>query len=107
MVPRTQSLNPLIRLTAVALAALLAGCSLNPFAGDDDDAAVPTPAAAPPPSYDNSSQSSVAAYSGPVVERVSQPVALADNHPNEYVVQVGDTLWDIAATFLKLSLIHI
>ena len=101
MVPRTQSLNPLIRLTAVALAALLAGCSLNPFAGDDDDAAVPTPAAAPPPSYDNSSQSSVAAYSGPVVERVSQPVALADNHPNEYVVQVGDTLWDIAATFLK------
>ena len=26
---------------------------------------------------------------------------LADDHPNEYVVQVGDTLWDIAATFLK------
>ena len=26
---------------------------------------------------------------------------LADDHPNEYVVQVGDTLWDIAAKFLK------
>lgn len=26
---------------------------------------------------------------------------LADDHPNEYVVQVGDTLWDIAATFLR------
>ena len=102
MVPRTQSLNTLIRLTAVALAALLAGCSLNPFASDDDDdAAVPTPASAPPQSYDSSAQSSVPAYRGPVVERVSQPVQLADNHPNEYVVKVGDTLWDIAATFLK------
>jgi hypothetical protein len=26
---------------------------------------------------------------------------LAEGHPDEYVVQVGDTLWDIAATFLK------
>ena len=101
MVPRTQSLNTLIRLTAVAMAALLAGCSLNPFGGDDDEATVPTPASAPQQSYDSSSQSSVPEYTGPVVERVSQPVPLADNHPNEYVVQVGDTLWDIAATFLK------
>ena len=26
---------------------------------------------------------------------------LAEGHPDEYVVQVGDTLWDIAETFLK------
>lgn len=99
MVPRTQSLNPFIRLTAVALAATLAGCSLNPFANDDEPA--PAPASQPAPSYDRAAQASVPEYSGPVVERVSQPVPLADNHPNEYVVKVGDTLWDIAAAFLK------
>ena len=100
MVPRTHSLNTFIRLTAVAVAASLAGCSLNPFA-NDDEAAVPTPASAPPPSYDTPAQTSAPQYSAPVVQRVSEPVPLADNHPNEYVVQVGDTLWDIAATFLK------
>ena len=49
MVPRTQSLNTFIRLTAVALAATLAGCSLNPFADDDDEATAQAPASAPPP----------------------------------------------------------
>ena len=101
MVPRTQSLNMFTRLAAVALAVFLTGCSLNPFANDDDEAAVPTPASAPPPSYDSATQSSVPEYSPPVVQRVSDPVPLADNHPNEYVVQVGDTLWDIAAKFLR------
>ncbi len=37
----------------------------------------------------------------PVVERINEPVPLADGHPNEYVVQVGDTLWDISAAFLR------
>jgi len=100
MFPRTQSLNTHLRLTAFALTATLAGCSLNPFSGDDD-ATIPAAAAAPSQPYDNGATSSVPEYSGPVIERVSEPVPLADNHPNEYVVQVGDTLWDIAATFLR------
>ena len=100
MFPRTQSLNTYLRLTAVALTATLAGCSLNPFSGDDD-ATVPAASAAPSQPYDSGATSSVPEYSGPVVERVSAPVPLADNHPNEYVVQVGDTLWDIAETFLR------
>ena len=32
---------------------------------------------------------------------MNEPVPLADGAPNEYVVQVGDTLWDISSTFLK------
>jgi hypothetical protein len=95
--------NNSLRLTLVTLAATLAGCSLNPFSGNDESA---TPAPVSP-----SSQSSIepqrsatpaqSTYSQPVLTRIDAPVPLAEGHPNEYVVQVGDTLWDIAATFLK------
>lgn len=98
MFPRKQSLKT--QLTALALVATLAGCSLNPFSGDDDPE-IQAAAPAPTQPYDSGATSSAPAYSGPVVQRVSEPVPLADNHPNEYVVQVGDTLWDIAETFLK------
>jgi hypothetical protein len=48
-----------------------------------------------------SPQSSDASSSKPNLQRIDEPVPLAEGHPNEYVVQVGDTLWDIAATFLR------
>jgi hypothetical protein len=35
------------------------------------------------------------------MQQVSRPVPLASGHPDEYTVQAGDTLWDIASTFLK------
>jgi hypothetical protein len=100
MIPRKYSPKTYLRLSACALTAVLAGCSLNPFS-DDDETSVPAAAAAPSQPYSGSSQSAPPATGAPVVQRVSEPVPLADNHPDEYVVQVGDTLWDIAATFLR------
>ncbi|NQV85491.1 MAG: LysM peptidoglycan-binding domain-containing protein [Woeseiaceae bacterium] len=60
-----------------------------------------TPTTSPRSGADSMSSSSQPVTYEPVLERISEPVPLAEGHPNEYVVQVGDTLWDIAATFLK------
>jgi LysM repeat protein len=111
MFPKTETLTAAIRLTAVALVAATAGCSLNPFA--DDEAPVGEPVAASgTPAYNPNATSyatstgSAASSSGtatayePQLTEVGNPVPLAEGHPNEYVVQVGDTLWDIAAKFL-------
>jgi hypothetical protein len=96
------SLKPCLRLIAASLAVTLAGCGLNPFADD----AQPAPEAAPPSPTASSYERAPAGRNEPtpyepVLERVAEPVPLASGAPSEYVVQVGDTLWDIAATFLK------
>lgn len=101
--------NNSLRLTLVMLASTLAGCSLNPFSSDDSPSAgtpvVSSSQSSGRPSSSlepaRSSAPSQASYNEPVVQRIEGPVPLASGHPNEYVVQVGDTLWDIAATFLK------
>jgi LysM repeat protein len=99
-----QHFNTALRLTAVTLAATLAGCSLNPFSGDDEPASQNAPVAqtSQPTSSSTASSSAAPVYSNePVLQRVNDPVPLAEGHPNEYVVQVGDTLWDIAGEFLR------
>ncbi len=98
---RKQCSNLTLRLTAVALAATLASCSLNPFSKDDEPYSAGPVRASSQSSSDSTTGSGVtSSYGGPVVERISGSSPLAEGHPNEYVVQVGDTLWDIAATFL-------
>lgn len=111
MSPDKDCLNFGLKMTIFALAASMAGCStmsnLNPFGGSDERAA-PPPAART--STMPSGSSSMDANAGnntssvqnqPVLQQVSQPVPLASGAPDEYVVRDGDTLWDIAATFLR------
>jgi len=81
-----------LSLTAIALAA----CGGNPPAPEPQSAPVATNTYEPAPS----TQSEPEPYQ-PVLEKVNEPVPLASGAPDEYVVQVGDTLWDIAETFLK------
>ena len=81
-----------LSLTAIALAA----CGGNPPAPEPQSAPVATNTYEPAPS----TQSEPEPYQ-PVLEQVNEPVPLASGAPDEYVVQVGDTLWDIAETFLK------
>jgi len=100
------SLNHWLRLAAVAFLTTLVGCSLNPFAGDDEPRQpVPVATSAPAPAGSSSMNSGAPANTSttnqPALVRVNEPVPLAKGHPDEYVVQVGDTLWDISATFLK------
>lgn len=94
------SLKPSLRLSAATLALALAGCGGNPPAYESSQAAPATSSGSTSLEPTQSSYSEPAPYE-PVVERINEPVPLAEGHPDEYVVQVGDTLWDIAGTFLK------
>ncbi len=88
-----------LQLTAVTLAAILAGCSSNP-SSDDYGSSIPATSTTQSRSNSATAGTNSGEYE-PVLVRINEPVPLAEGHPNEYVVQIGDTLWDIAATFLK------
>jgi len=96
----TKYLNIGVRLTSVTLAAALVGCSSSPSSSNYEQNTVSTASTTQSQSSSSSTSPEPTAYQ-PVLERVNKPVPLAEGHPNEYVVQVGDTLWDISAMFLK------
>ena len=90
-----------LQLTSVTLVSALVGCSSSPSPSSYDPQNVVSTAST------TQSQSTVPTTTSepdpyePVLVRTNEPVPLAEGHPNEYVVQIGDTLWDIAATFLR------
>ena len=92
-----------IGLCAFALSVGLASCSSNP--GSDgyeapDQVGRSTAAPSGSSSLDPGSASQ-STYGQATLERISDPVPLADGHPDQYTVQEGDTLWDIASVFLR------
>lgn len=108
MFPSKKCLTFSSQLSILVLAASLAGCSLNPFAGDERNAppvrrttGSPDGSASIDPDSGPRTSPVQSAYEPDLVPMSQSGVALAEGHPNEYVVQPGDTLWDIASTFLK------
>jgi len=98
------------RLIVLAMALALAGCStmqrLNPFGGDEEETPPPAPRTSTMPTGSSSMDANrsappPAAQSQPAMQQVSGPIPLASGAPDEYVVKEGDTLWDIASTFLR------
>jgi len=92
-------------LTVSALVAVLTGCSSNSPYGSDSGAAMPSVAQAPPPPSGSMSMDApkggLVTQSGQTMVLVSEAVPLAEGAPEKYTVQEGDTLWDIANTFLR------
>ncbi len=108
MSPDKNHLNTSLKLALIALVATMAGCStmskLNPFGSDGSDAPAPVATRSAAQSRSSSMDSGASgqpAQNEPNLVLVSQAVPLASGAPEEYTVQVGDTLWDIAATFLR------
>lgn len=96
------SRSTLSRIGAVAALGLVAACSTSLQRTTASLNAVPTdtvsPAAAASPSARSRSSSSLPAGVG---QTQAPQVLLNPSHPDRYVVQPGDTLWDIAAMFLR------
>lgn len=82
---------------------LVAGCGLNPFGGEKDEEYVPVSrdgqAATQPVSIGGTSQRRPVDNAPRITPM--EPAPIAEDAPGRYVVQRGDTLWDISQTFLR------
>jgi hypothetical protein len=108
MFPRKNCLTFSCQLTVIALTVTLSACSMNPYASDDrDEMTTREPVrqsragSSIDPGQGARTSGADTAYEPNLVPMSDSEAALAEGHPNEYVVQPGDTLWDIASTFLK------
>lgn len=86
-----KQLNCGLKLTVSALAVFAAGSIMSPASMDAEASTLQSFAA---------QGLTLAAYSAGA-ETAGTRVALAENHPDEYIVKKGDTLWDISGMFLK------
>ncbi len=91
-----RSSRPLGPALSLALVVLLGACAQNPAATD----AAGTPGAAePPPPLGASAAAPTPPATAPTA--ASEAVAVRPDRPETYTVAPGDTLWSIAARFLK------
>jgi len=97
----TKYLNISLRLTSVLLAATLVGCSSSPSSSYDSESPVSTSSTTKQSQSAASPANAEPSAYQPTLTQINEPVPLAKGAPNEYVVQVGDTLWDISTMFLK------
>jgi len=77
----------------IASTALISACSSTPTSPEND-----SPAAFEPQS---GNIEAVATTANEDKATNTQTYQLAENHPREYIVKKGDTLWDIASMFLQ------
>ena len=103
MSPAKNRLNAGLNLTVIALTVAIAGCTSmgnqSPFNSEDSNAPLATTSSVSRGSSSMNPGSS--GQDGQVMALVSESVPLAEDAPDTYAVQYGDTLWEIAGTFLR------
>jgi len=81
--------------------ALVSACSSTPTGPDNNDLSVEQEAFQPQSGTIESTETQATSQASEDQASSTQSYELAENHPREYIVKKGDTLWDIASMFLQ------